>query len=118
MSREPCEAITLVPMMTPSTSDDENLPPFRFEIDVRSAGTFFRAIAAGPSPFARVPWQETQYALNVSTPSIDWMRGAGAFLIVWACAVPAAASIRKPAAPNTIHDLACVIVPLLLGETD
>src|SRR3954469_15138555 len=118
MSREPCAAITLAPMITPSTSEAENLPPCRFAIVVRSAGTFFRAIAAGPSPFAFFPWQETQYALNVSTPSIDWMRGAGAFLIVWACAVPAAASIRKPAGPNTIHRLACVIVTLLLGETD
>src|SRR3954470_16130445 len=103
MSREPWDAITLVPMMTPSTSAAENLPPFRFEIVVRSAGTFLRAIAAGPSPVARVPWQETQYALNVSTPSIDWTRGARAFLFVWPGAAPAPPSIRPAAAPNTIH---------------
>jgi hypothetical protein len=47
------------------------------------------------------------------------MRGAGAFLIVCAVAVPlVTANIRKPAAPNTTQRLACVIVPLLLGETD
>ena len=82
------------------------LPPFLLASWVRSAGATFRADAAGPFPAPVVPWQEAQYAMNISLPEAAFTFGNVDFFVAglgdwlaWSCARP-----TRPAPSRQPHD--------------
>src|SRR5579864_2832498 len=56
----PWDAVIDCPRRTAATCDAGYFPPLFFARAVRSAGLVFIAEAAGPAPFASVPWQTAQ----------------------------------------------------------
>lgn len=81
MSFDPWDVTFTSPWMARMTRMAGNFPPFRLLSWVRSLGGALSAGAAGPSPLASVPWQEAQYARNISDPEVAGVKTAGVPLI-------------------------------------
>src|SRR5262245_27937129 len=110
MSREPCAVISSSPLITRCTRISGYFPLFFRLIWLRSAGFTFKAAAAGPLPFASLPWQTAQYSRNRSCPAMEIVGRAGIFLIFGVSSAPSRGANSSAARATEQTRLAGIIL--------
>src|SRR5919109_806730 len=108
ISAVPCAGRFRSPTIELYTWSAGYLPLFFLASVVRSLGAVFRAVAAGPSPLALVPWQAAQWFMYISLPDAGETYCAGTLLIFRAAAATPTITISVIMANLVLCDILCL----------